>query len=180
MKYKRFEDLPVWQAAIEFAVKVFELTAKPDFKGYYSLKDQLERAAVSISNNTAEGFERGTNNELIRFLEIAKGSSGESRSMLCLLERMPNFFSLKPEITALKIRGENIGKQLGGWIESLKNSDYKGARFVNDKTRQDEQKRKEYLEWKKELDAINEASRLEREAMYRAEREAKEKKNEED
>lgn len=82
--------------------------------------------------------------------------------MLCLLERMQVFVSLKTDITHLKLRAENISKQLGGWIESLKNSDYKGKRFVNDKTRQDEQKRKGYLEWKKELDAINEA-RLERE-----------------
>ena len=62
MKYKRFEDLPVWNAAIELAVLVYTLTAKPEFKGHGSLKDQIERAAVSVSNNIAEGFERGTNN----------------------------------------------------------------------------------------------------------------------
>ena len=60
MNYKNFEDLPVWQDAIELAVCVYEFTALPQFKGYYSLKDQLERASVSISNNIAEGFERGT------------------------------------------------------------------------------------------------------------------------
>ena len=58
MKYNRFEELPVWKAAIEFAVKVFDLTVNPRFKGFYSLRDQLERAAISISNNIAEGFER--------------------------------------------------------------------------------------------------------------------------
>jgi four helix bundle protein len=60
MKYTRFEDLPVWKAAIEFAVMVYALTAKPEFKNHYNLRDQLERASVSISNNIAEGFERGT------------------------------------------------------------------------------------------------------------------------
>jgi four helix bundle protein len=57
MKYSRFEDLPVWQAAIELAVHVYDLTSRPAFKGRYSLKDQIERAAVSVSNNTAEGFD---------------------------------------------------------------------------------------------------------------------------
>ena len=59
MKYNRFEELPVWKDAIELAVRIYELTARPAFRGYYSLKDQLERAGVSISNNIAEGFERG-------------------------------------------------------------------------------------------------------------------------
>lgn len=68
MKYKIFEDLPVWNAAIEFALEVFDLTNKADFRGLGDLKNQLERAAVSISNNIAEGFERGTNNDLIHFL----------------------------------------------------------------------------------------------------------------
>ena len=84
MKYTRFEELPVWQAAIEFAIRVFEFTDKADFKGVGDVKNQLERAAVSISNNIAEGYERGSNTELIQYLYIAKGSAGECRSMLCL------------------------------------------------------------------------------------------------
>lgn len=68
MRYKRFEDLPVWNTAIELAIGVYMLTSKPEFDKRYSLKDQLERAAVSVSNNIAEGFERGTNNELLAFL----------------------------------------------------------------------------------------------------------------
>jgi hypothetical protein len=68
MRYERFEDLPVWNDAIELAVQVYALTSRPEFKGHWSLKDQLERAAVSVSNNIAEGFERGTNNELLAFL----------------------------------------------------------------------------------------------------------------
>jgi four helix bundle protein len=59
MRYKRFEDLPVWNSAIDMAVSVFPLTAQPQFKSQYSLRDQLERAGVSVSNNIAEGFERG-------------------------------------------------------------------------------------------------------------------------
>jgi len=78
MKYKRFEELPVWQDAIDLAVLIFELTSQVAFNGYYSVKDQLERAGVSVSNNIAEGFERGTTQETLTFLYIAKGSSGGS------------------------------------------------------------------------------------------------------
>ena len=49
MKYNRFEELPVWQDAIQLAVQIFELTSQPEFKGYFTLKDQIERAGVSVS-----------------------------------------------------------------------------------------------------------------------------------
>jgi len=71
------------------------LTDDPAFKNRYSLRDQIERAAVSVSNNIAEGFERGTTQELLTFLYIARGSAGEVRSMFCLLERIPAFADLK-------------------------------------------------------------------------------------
>jgi four helix bundle protein len=88
MTYERFEDLPVWRASVELGVQVYELTADPVFKGNGSLRDQLERAAVSVANNIAEGFERGSTQELLNFLYIARGSAGEVRSMLCFLERL--------------------------------------------------------------------------------------------
>ena len=95
MKYNRFEELPVWQAGIDLAAEIYSLTAKPEFKNRYSLRDQIERAAVSVSNNIAEGFERGTNQELLTFLYIARGSAGEVRSMLCLLQRIPGICDLE-------------------------------------------------------------------------------------
>ena len=55
MKYKCFEELPVWRDAIDLAVLIFALTSQSAFKGYYGVKDQMERAGVSISNNIAEG-----------------------------------------------------------------------------------------------------------------------------
>ena len=104
MTYGRFEELPVWQAAIKLAVEIYALTANDAFKGQRSLRDQIERASVSISNNIAEGFKRGTNNELLAFLYIARGSAGEVRSMLCLLERLPAFENLKFQISNLKLQ----------------------------------------------------------------------------
>jgi hypothetical protein len=54
MNYKRFEDLPVWNAAIELAVEIYALTESAPFRRRRSLRDQIERAAVSVSNNIAE------------------------------------------------------------------------------------------------------------------------------
>ena len=151
MKYTRFEELPVWQAAIEFAIRVFEFTDKADFKGVGDVKNQLERAAVSISNNIAEGYERGSNTELIQYLYIAKGSAGECRSMLCLCERLPRFKVFKSDISSLQLRVENISKQLNGWIESLKNSEIKGAKFLTDKERKRYQQKKDLEEFDAEM-----------------------------
>ena len=95
MKYERFEQLPVWQAAIDLAAALYSMTEKAAFRRRYSLRDQIERAVVSISNNIAEGFERGTNQELLTFLYVARGSAGEVRSMLCLLQKIPAFEALE-------------------------------------------------------------------------------------
>ena len=76
MKYERFEQLPVWQAGIDLAVQTYGMTSRPAFRSQRSLRDQIERAAVSVSNNIAEGFERGTKQELLTFLYIARGSAG--------------------------------------------------------------------------------------------------------
>src|SRR5947207_15882954 len=64
MSYSRLEDLPVWNTAIDLAAQIYEFTENVQFRRRRSLRDQIERAAVSVSNNIAEGFERGTNNEL--------------------------------------------------------------------------------------------------------------------
>src|SRR5215510_15956153 len=117
MKYERFEDLPVWKDAIELAVQIYSLTEDEALKGKGSMRDQLERATVSISNNIAEGFERGTTQELITFLYIARGSAGEVRSMLLLLNRMPKFSDLKSEISNLRSRAESISRQLRAWAD---------------------------------------------------------------
>ena len=154
MRYKRFEDLPVWNTAIELAIGVYTLTSKPEFDKRFSLKDQLERAAVSVSNNIAEGFERGTNNELLAFLYISRGSAGESRSMLCLLDRLQWFAKLRPDIDLLRAKAESCSRQLKAWVGSLQNSDWKGERFVNVKVRRDDRKTREREEFLKELDEI--------------------------
>jgi four helix bundle protein len=154
MKYQRFEQLPVWQAAIDLAVGTYEMTEAPEFRRRYSLRDQIERAAVSVSNNIAEGFDRGTNPDLLTFLYIARGSTGEVRSMLCMLEKMEAFRNLESGIRNLKQQTESISKQLGGWIQSVLNSGMKGQRYVTDRVRVADQRKAERDEFLKRLERI--------------------------
>lgn len=143
MKYERFEDLPVWQDAILLAegCEDFLIAAKKHIT--YSKRDQLDRCSLSVSNNIAEGFERGTTNELLAFLYIARGSAGEVRSMLCYFERRPALKDFKSQISNLKPLAESCSRQLRGWADSLQNSDIKGQRHLNEKSRADWDKKQE-------------------------------------
>ena len=111
--YRHFEELPVWKAAIDLAMRVYDFTEPGRLRRFSGLRDQLERAALSISNNIAEGFERGTTAELIAFLYIARGSAGEVRSMLILLERMVQ--DEMPGLTSIRMNVTDVSKQLGAW-----------------------------------------------------------------
>ncbi len=154
MVYKRFEDLLVWQAAIEAAVSTYTLIAHSQFRRQYSLRDQIERAAVSISNNIAKGFERGTNRELLTFLYISRGSAGEVRSRLCLLDRLPAFHDLESDILNLISKAESVSRQLGAWTHSLRDSELKGQRFVNEEARRSTDARRDREQFWQELERI--------------------------
>ena len=154
MKYRRFEELPVWKDAIELAVRTFALTATPCFRSHSGTRNQLENAVFSISNNIAKGFERGTTQETLTFLYISRGSAGETRSIFCLLERLPEFTGFRSEISDLKSRGESISRQLRAWCESLQNTEIRGTRYLNEKSRRIEQQRREREEFLAELEQI--------------------------
>ena len=154
MKYERFEQLPVWQAAIKLGREAYALTEGPAFKNRHSLRDQIERATVSVSNNIAEGFERGTTQELLTFLYIARGSAGEVRSMLCLLEGIPAFADLRPQISDLKSEAEQVSRQLRAWADSLQNSPITGQRYLNEKTRKADRAKRDRENFLKELEEI--------------------------
>jgi len=154
MKYERFEDLPVWQAASGLAVRVFALGEQAPLRRHRSLRDQIERAALSVSNNIAEGFERGTTSELLAFLYIARGSAGEVRSMLCVMNGMPMFSDLKSEISDLKSQAESISRQLRGWAQHLQDTPIRGQRHLTSKSRQLDQARRDRDAFLQELEEI--------------------------
>jgi four helix bundle protein len=146
--YQRFEDLPVWQDAIRLAEGCEDFTLEAKDHITWSKRDQMDRASLSVSNNIAEGFERGTTNELLQFLYIARGSAGEVRSMLCFFERRPALENFKSQISNLKSRAEACSRQLRAWADSLQNSDIQGPRHLNNRT-------KEVFDSKKRAAAFN-------------------------
>jgi four helix bundle protein len=91
-----FENLEIWQDAFELAAHVYELFRDCRDFGF---RDQIRNAASSVSNNIAEGYERDSNQEFIRFLFIAKGSCGEVRSQSYLARRV----GLLPDTEALAL-----------------------------------------------------------------------------
>lgn len=140
--YQRFEDLPVWQEAIVLAERCEDFIEAAKDRITWSKRDQLDRASLSVSNNIAEGFERGTTNELLAFLYIARGSAGEVRSMLCFFARRPKLRDFRSEISNLKSVAESCSRQLRAWADSLQNSDIPGQRHLNDHTRANYAKRR--------------------------------------
>ena len=143
MTYKRFEDLPVWQAADDLARRVYRLVDGRVFASKGDLRNQLQRAALSISLNIAEGFERGSKSELLSFLYIARGSAGEVRAALRFCEGSAWAEDCLSDVRELIACSESVSRQLGAWIESLKNSELRGQKYATDATREEhEQKRR--------------------------------------
>lgn len=84
-KIERFEDLEIWKLAVSIAVDVYLLCDEEPLKTDWGMKDQIRRAACSMSDNIAEGFEYNNNPDFIRFLNYAKRPSGEFRNKLSIL-----------------------------------------------------------------------------------------------
>jgi four helix bundle protein len=142
MKYERFEELPVWQAAMNLAKQVHALTRDKCFRQPGDACDQLRRASLSISTNIAEGFERGSTAELLAYLYIARGSAGEVRSLLLIVGDWPEAAHLRSEISDLKSLAESCSRQIRAWADSLQNSDVRGPRHLNNASRQNYDSRK--------------------------------------
>lgn len=111
---ERFEELKIWQEARRLnKLTYLSLKACQD----WSFRDQFRRAALSVMNNIAEGFERRTSKDFSRFLDIAKGSSGEVRSMTYAAEDV----SILSEEAAIEIRSayETLSKRIASFHNSL-------------------------------------------------------------
>lgn len=79
-----FEKFEVYKLSVELTKEIYKLLAKEKFRKEFELTNQLKRAAISITNNIAEGSEYGSNTQFVRFLRYSKGSCGEVRNMLNL------------------------------------------------------------------------------------------------
>lgn len=114
-----FEDLIIWQKAQDLAIKIYKLADANKFISKdFCLKDQLKSAAISISDNIAEGFEYNNNPDFHRFLRIAKGSCGEIRNKILFIAKM-NYID---ENTGSRLNEETklLGRQIGELIKKVK------------------------------------------------------------
>lgn len=113
---KSFEDLRILQEARVFTNQIYDFT---DSLKDYGFKDQIQRAAVSVMNNIAEGFDYGSDAMFIRYLDIAKASCGEVKSMLYLAEDRK--FCSQEKAIELREKAKSISSGIQALIKYLKN-----------------------------------------------------------
>ena len=117
-----YSDLIVWQKGIELVKEIYKLVSILPNEEKYALSDQMRRSAVSIPSNIAEGYERGTTKDYIRFLMISKGSRAELETQLHICIEL-NYLSKEETETAFSLCGEiksmlvSMIKKLGGDLQ---------------------------------------------------------------
>ena len=126
---KRFEEIKVWQEAKRLAVMVYAMTQQGTFAKDFGLRDQIQRAAVSVSSNIAEGFSRSGNREFVNFLWIAKGSVAEVQSQLHIAKEV----GYVDDAHAHEIYecAEKCGVMIYKFIKSLQKSNVSGVKHLN-------------------------------------------------
>ena len=120
MSKQGFRELLVWQRAKKLAVAVFKLTAEDKLARQFSLVDQLRRSAVSVPSNIAEGDERDTDKDSVRFFYIAKGSLAEMITQLEISEEVGLLTA--EQIEPLSRECSELGRMLGALIKSRSTS----------------------------------------------------------
>jgi len=123
MKIRTFEDLLVWQKSIFHSIELYKrFQLITDF----GFKNQIQRASISISNNIAEGFERGSDRDFRRFLFIAQGSCSEVKSMIFIAVKLK--YISQDEFDIIYAQLNEIGRMLFGLIKTLNSSEIRKYR----------------------------------------------------
>jgi four helix bundle protein len=135
-KYQKFEDLPVWQEGARLYNRVLDLLEEPNMPLTPGFRNQLDRAALSVSNNIAEGFERVTTNELSAFLAIARGSAGEVRSMMAVVPNRPKLKPIARRLQEIRSLAESCARQLTAWTTSIERSPVQGKRHLTSEVKE--------------------------------------------
>jgi four helix bundle protein len=113
----KFEDLIAWQKARELTREVYQISRRGAFAKDFGLSGQIQKAAVSIMSNVAEGFERGGRSEFHQFLSIAKASCAEVRSLLYVALDVK--YIAKEEFRKILNKAEEVGRVVGGLRASV-------------------------------------------------------------
>ena len=117
MSKSNFKELKVWQESKQLAVEIYKLTNNETFNKDYGLKDHIQRSAVSIASNIAEGSERDTDKEFIRFLYIAKGSLAELITQLEIAYEIG--YIAKDELQNQEEKCNSIARKIGALIRTI-------------------------------------------------------------
>ncbi len=117
MKINKFEELNIWKLSLKITKRIYDITSKKEFSKDYFLKDQIRRSIISASSNIVEGFEKNNNNEFVRFLRIAKGSTGETRNQLYVALAVK--YITREEFDEINRDLENLASQIGKFITYL-------------------------------------------------------------
>ena len=120
MEVKSYRDLKIWQKSIDLVEIVYKTVKFLPKEELYSLTDQIKRASVSIPCNIAEGHQRNSTKDYLRFLFIAKGSLGELVTQVIICERL-DYLSHDQTIPVIELCDE-VGKMLNTLIIRLQNS----------------------------------------------------------
>ena len=118
---KSFEELPVWKDARKFAHKIYNLTKKFPKEENYGLTSQITRATVSIGSNIAEGFDRYSKKDFIKFLIIARGSISEIQNDLYIALDLK--YINQNDFQETYALAKELGKQINGFIKYLRSYD---------------------------------------------------------
>ena len=124
---KRFEEIKAWQEARELARLVYSVTRKGSFAKDFGLKDQIQRAAVSVGTNIAEGFARNGNKEFAKFLWIAKGSAAEVQSQLYTAKDIG--YVSDSDFDAVYSKAESCIVLIYRFLKSIRSSPLSGERY---------------------------------------------------
>jgi four helix bundle protein len=127
MQVKNFEDLEIWKDARALTRAIYQLTRDPKFSKNFGLRDQIQRATVSMMSNIAEGFERGGNQEFIQFLYVAKASCGEVRSQLYVA--LDQSYLAQKDCEELTTSFRRLSIMISNLIDYLKRSGMKGEKY---------------------------------------------------
>ena len=114
---ENYKQLSVWQKAIRLVVEIYAILKRFPSEAKFGLISQMQRAAVSVPCNIAEGWGRGFTVEYIRFLKISKGSLMELETQIIIAEKL-NYIDSK-QVIELSGRIDEIGRMLNGLISSL-------------------------------------------------------------
>lgn len=117
---KNFQDIESWQKARELTQKIYGITNQDEFSKDYGLKDQIQRASISIMSNIAEGFERGGNKEFVQYLFQARASCAEVQSQLYVAKDTK--YISEQTFERMMSLAEEVSKLISGFISYLEDS----------------------------------------------------------